>query len=261
MCFCSILLFLRLFLSLHVLFALIHFSSSLFEFRAFRQRNVSRFWLFRKLMNSRVMRATWWTTTITKNLTWMIIIVRIIFDVIVYQLIVVISRVLFATNVLNKKSRVFWYVLNSCINVFLFNSRRFRFDFASSFINCLTFVSFYTSTKYQRKHLWKNQRFYNHIWLFEIASEMIEKILTNLTKQWYEFMKRNYFLWKILRTRFAFLSNETFLKCIILLNWDVKSSLRARLSKSISNEFRQQSRNLSIDDFLDRSFFFNQSTL
>jgi hypothetical protein len=53
-----------------------------------------------------------------------------------------------------------------------------------------------------------------------------------------------------------------------MLNWDAKSSLRDCLneslesrSKSIPNRIRQQSRSLFINDLLDRSFFFNQSTL
>jgi hypothetical protein len=80
-------------------------------------------------MNSRATRATWWTTMMTKNRTWMTIIVRIVFDVVVYQLIVVISRVLSATNVLDRRSRVSRYVLNSCINVFLFNSSQISIRF------------------------------------------------------------------------------------------------------------------------------------
>ncbi len=89
--------------------------------------------------------------------------------------------------------------------------RRFRFVFASSFINCLTFVSLFASTRYQRKHSWKSERFYNFFWLFEIASEMTEKMLTRSTKRRYELMKRNCFLWEISRTRFAFLSSEKLL--------------------------------------------------
>jgi hypothetical protein len=216
MCFRSILLFLR------VLLSSLHFSS-LLESRAFRQKDASRFWLFRKLMNSRVIRAMWWTTTTTRNLTWMTTIVRIVFNVVVFQLIVVVSRISSETNVLNRKSRVFRYVLNSCVYDFLFNYRRFRFVFISFFINCQTFVSFFASTKYQRKHSWRSERFYNFIWLFKIASEMIEKKLTKLTKKWYKFMKRNCFLWKISRTRFTFLSNERFLKCMISI-WILKSN-------------------------------------
>ncbi len=223
MCFRSTFLFSRVFLSLRVLFASIHFSSSSFEFFAFRQRNVLKFLSFRKLISFRATRATWWTTMMTKNLTWITIIVRIVFDVVVYQLIVIVSRISFAINVLNKKSCVFRYVLNSCINVFLFNSRRSRFVFASSFINCSTFVSFYASTTYQQKYLWKSERFYNCIWLFKIASEMIEKMSTRLIKKRYEFMKKNCFLWEISWTRFAFLSNETFLKCMILM-WILKNN-------------------------------------
>ncbi len=95
-------------------------------------------------------------------------------------------------------------------DVSLFNFHRSRFIFVSSFVNCLTFVSFYVSMKYHWKHSWKSERFYNFIWLFEIMNELIEKILTKLTKKRYEFMKKNCFLWKILRTRFAFLLNERF---------------------------------------------------
>jgi hypothetical protein len=185
-CFRSTFLFLR------VLFASLHFSS-IFELRAFRQKDVSRFWSFRKLLNSRAICTMWWTTTTTRNLTRMTIIVRIIFDIIVFQLIVVVSRILSATNVLNRRSRVSRYIVNSCVDDSLFNFRRFRFVFVSLFINCKTFVSFFASTKYQQKHLWKNERFYNFIWLFEIVSEVIEKMLTKLTKKWYEFMKRNCF--------------------------------------------------------------------
>jgi hypothetical protein len=157
----------------------------------------------------------------TKNLTWMTTIVRTVFDAVIYQLIVVVSRVLFATDILNKRSRVFRYVVNSCVYDSLFNCRKSRFVFVSSFINCQTFVSFFASTKYQRRHSWKNERFYNSFWLFEIASEMIKKMLTKSTKRRYEFMKRNCFLWKISRTRFAFLSNERFLRCMIWI-WILK---------------------------------------
>jgi hypothetical protein len=151
------------------------------------------------------------------------IIVQIVFNIVVYQLIVVVSRASFAINVLNKKSRVFWYVVNSCVYDFLSNCRRSRFVFISSFINCQTFVSFFAWTRYQRKHSWKSERFYNFFWLFEIASEMIEKMLTRSTKKWYEFMKRNCFLWKISRTRFAFLLNEKSLKRIISI-WILKNN-------------------------------------
>jgi hypothetical protein len=177
---------------LRVLFASLHLSS-LLEFRAFEQKNASKFSLFRTLMNSRAIRAMWWTTTTTRNLTWMTTIVRIIFDVVVYQLIVVVSRISFATNVLNRRSRVSRYVLNSCVYDSLFNCRRSRFVFVSSFINCQTFMSLFASTIYQRKHSWKSERFYNFIWLFEIASEMIEKMLTRSIKKRYKFMKRNCF--------------------------------------------------------------------
>ncbi len=129
MCFRSTSLFSRVFLSLCVLFASIHFSSSSLEFHASRQKDALRFWSFWKLMNSRVTRATWWTTMMTKNWTWMTTIVRIVFDVVVYQLIVVVSRILFATNVLNKKSRVSRYVLNLYIDVFLFNSSQISIRF------------------------------------------------------------------------------------------------------------------------------------
>ncbi len=222
-CFRSVLLFLRAFLSLCVLFASIHFSSSSLESQTCRQKDALRFWSFRKLMSSRATRATWWTTMMTKNRTWMMTIVRIVFDVVVYQLIVVVSRVLSATNVLNKRSRVSRYVLSSCIDVSYLILRRFRFVFTSSFINCLTFVSFFASTKYQRKHSWKSERFYNSFWLFEIASEMIKKMLTKSTKRRYELMKRNCFLWEISRTRFAFLSSERLLKCMIWI-WILKKN-------------------------------------
>jgi hypothetical protein len=129
MCLRSIFLSLRVFLFLCVLFASIHFSSSSFKSHALRQKDALRFWSFRKLMSSRATRATWWTTMMTKNRTWMTTIVRIVFDVVVYQLIVVVSRVLSATNVLNKKSRVSRYVLNSCINIFLFNSSQISIRF------------------------------------------------------------------------------------------------------------------------------------
>jgi hypothetical protein len=76
-----------------------------------------------------------------------------------YQLIVVVSRVSSATNVLNKRSRVFRYVVNSCVADSLFNSRRSRFVFVSSSINCRTLVSFYASIKYHWRHLWKSERF------------------------------------------------------------------------------------------------------
>jgi hypothetical protein len=95
-------------------------------------------------------------------------------------------------------------------DVLLFNFHKFRFVFVSSFINCLTFVSFYASTKYHWKHSWKSERFYNFIWLFEIVNELTEKMLTKLTKKRYEFRRKNCFLWEILRTRFAFLSSEKF---------------------------------------------------
>jgi hypothetical protein len=127
------------------------------------------------LKSFRVTRAMWWTTTTMKNRTWMTIIIRIVFDVVAYQLIVVDLRISRAINVLSRKLFAFRYVLNSFVDVFLFNSRKFRFVFESSFINCLTFVSFYASTIYHWKHLWKSDRFYNLIWLFEIASEIIKK--------------------------------------------------------------------------------------
>jgi hypothetical protein len=129
MCFRSAFLSLRVFLSLCVLFASIHFSSSSLESYAFRQKNALRFWSFRKLMNSRATRATWWTTMMTKNRTWITTIVRIVFDVVVYQLIVVVSRVLSATNVLDRRSRVSRYVLNSCIDIFLSNSSQISIRF------------------------------------------------------------------------------------------------------------------------------------
>jgi hypothetical protein len=161
-------------------------------------------------MNSRAIRAIWWTTTTTKNLMWKTTIVRIVFDVVAYQLIVVVSRVSFVINVSSKKQFAFRYVLNSCVDISLFNFRRFWFVFVSSFINCLTFVSFYASTIYHWKYLWKSDRFYNFIWLFEIVNEVIEKTLTKLTEKRYEFMKRNCFLWRISRTHFAFLFHERF---------------------------------------------------
>ncbi len=129
MCLRSTFLSLRVFLSLCVLFASIHFSSSSLEFHASRQKDALRFWSFRKLMNSRATRVTWWTTMMTKIRTWMTTIVRIVFDAVVYQLIVVVSRVLSATDVLNKSSRVFRYVLNSCIDVFLSNSSQISIRF------------------------------------------------------------------------------------------------------------------------------------
>ncbi len=197
------------FLSLRVLFASFLLSTIL-EFRVSRQKDASRFWSFRKLRNSRVIRAMWWTRTTTKNRTWMTTIVRIVFDVVAYRLIVVVSRVSRATNVLSRKLFAFRYVLNSFVDVFLFNSRKSRFVFESSLINCLTLVSFYASTIYHWKYSWKSDRFNNLIWLFEIASEMIEKMLMRSIKKWYEFMNKNCFLWKISRTRFAFLFSERF---------------------------------------------------
>jgi hypothetical protein len=223
MCLRSALLSLRAFLSLCVLFASIHFSSSSLESRAFRQKNALKFWSFRKLMSSRATRVTWWMTMTTKHLMWMTTIVRIVFDAVVYQLIVVVSRILSATNVLNRRSRVSRYVVNSCVYDFLFNCRRSQFVFVSSFINCQTFVSFLASTKYRRRHSWKSERFYNSFWLFEIASEMTEKMLTKSTKKRYEFMRRNCFLWKISRTRFAFLSSERLLRCMIWI-WILKKN-------------------------------------
>jgi hypothetical protein len=148
------------------------------------------------LTSFRVIDKLWWMTTTTKNLTWMTTIVRIVFDVVVYQLIVVVSRILLAVNVLNKRLLAFRYVLNSSVDVFLFNFRRFRFVFESSFINCLTFVSFYASTIYRWRHLWKSDRFCNLTWLFEIVNEMIEKIRMRLTKKRYELMRKNCLLWK-----------------------------------------------------------------
>jgi hypothetical protein len=94
-----------------------------------------------------------------ENRMWKTIIVQIVFNVVVYQLIVVLSRISFATNVLNKRSRVFRYVVNSCVADFLFNSRKSRFVFVSSFINCRTLVSFYASIRYHWRHLWKNEQF------------------------------------------------------------------------------------------------------
>jgi hypothetical protein len=221
MCFRSVFLSLRVFLFLCVLFASIHFSSSSLELCASRQKDVLRFRSFRKLMSSRATRVTWWTTMTTKNLMWMTTIVRIVFDVVVYYLIIVVSRILSATNVLNKRLRVSRYVVNSCVYDFLFNCRRSQFVFVSSFINCQTFVSFFASTRYREKHLWKSERFYNFFWLFKIASEMIEKMLMRSIKKRYELMKKNCFLWKISRTRFAFLSNERLLKCMIWI-WILK---------------------------------------
>jgi hypothetical protein len=198
-----------IFLLLRVLFASLHLSSFL-ESRVFRQKDASKFWSFRKLMSSRATREMWWTTTTTKSLTWMTTIVRIVFNVVVYLLIVVVWRISSAINVSSRKLFVFWYVLNSYINVSLFNSRKFRFVFVSSFISCLTFVSLYASTRYYWRHLWKNDRFYNFIWLFEIVSEMTEKMLTKLTKKQYELMRKICFLWEISRTRFASLLNKRF---------------------------------------------------
>jgi hypothetical protein len=93
-------------------------------------------------------------------------------------------------------------------DVSLFNSHRSRFVFVSSSINCLTLVSFYASTRYHWKHSWESERFYNFIWLYKIVSKMTEKMLTRLTKRRYELMRKNCFLWKISRTRFALLSSE-----------------------------------------------------
>jgi hypothetical protein len=146
------------FLFLRVFFASFYLTSFL-EFRASRLNDALEFWLFRKLMSSRAIDTQWWTTTTTKNRMWKTTIVRIVFDVVVYQLIVVVSRVSFAINVLNKRSRVFRYVVNSCVVDFLFNFRKSRFVFVSSFINCQTLVSFYASIQYHWKHLWKNERF------------------------------------------------------------------------------------------------------
>jgi hypothetical protein len=129
MCFRSTFLFLRVFLSLCVLFTSIHFSSSSFESHASRQKDALRFWSFRKLMRFRATCATWWTTMMTKNRTWMMTIVRIVFDAVVYQLIVVVSRILSATDVLNRRSRVSRYILNSCIDIFLFNSSQISIRF------------------------------------------------------------------------------------------------------------------------------------
>jgi hypothetical protein len=56
-------------------------------------------------------------------------------------------------NVLNKRLRVFQYVVNSCVNDSLFNFRKFWFVFVSSFINCRTLKLLFALTRYQRKHL------------------------------------------------------------------------------------------------------------
>jgi hypothetical protein len=112
-----------------------------------------------KIDEFRAIDTQWWTTTTTKNRMWKTTIVRIVFDVVVYQLIVVMSRISFATDVLNKRSRVFRYVVSSCVVDFLFNSRRFRFVFVSSFISCRTLVSFYALIRYHWRHLWKSERF------------------------------------------------------------------------------------------------------
>jgi hypothetical protein len=128
-----------------------------------------------------------------------------------------------AADVLDRRSRVFRYVVNSCVYDFLSNCRRSQFVFVSSFISCQTFVSLFASTKYQRRHSWKSERFYSSFWLFEIASEMIEKMLTKSTKKRYEFMRRNCFSWEISRTRFAFLSSERFLRCMIWI-WILKKN-------------------------------------
>jgi hypothetical protein len=206
--------FRSIFLFLRALFASLQLTRFL-EFRAFWSKDALKFWSFRKLTSSRAINTLWWTTTTTKNRIWMTTIVRMLFDVVVYQLIVVVSRISFATNVSSRKLFVFRYFLNLCVDVFLFNSRKSRFVFVSSFINCLTFVSFHASTTYHWKHFWKSDRFYNFIWLFKIVSKIIEKMLTKLTKKRYEFMKKNCFLWKISRTRFTFLSNEKSWKCIM----------------------------------------------
>ncbi len=129
MCFRSALLLLRALLSLCVSFASIHFSSSSLESLASRQKNALRFWSFRKLMSSRATRVTWWMTMTTKHLMWMTTIARIVFDAVVYQLIVVVSRILSAADVLDRRSRVFRYVLNSCIDVSLSNSSQISIRF------------------------------------------------------------------------------------------------------------------------------------
>jgi hypothetical protein len=69
-------------------------------------------------------------------------------DAVVYQLIVVVSRISSATDVLDRRSRVSRYVVSSCVADSLFNSRRFRFVFVWSSINCRTLVSFYASIRY-----------------------------------------------------------------------------------------------------------------
>ncbi len=76
------------FLFLCVLFASLYLTL-LLESRAFRSNDASEFWLFRKLMSSRAIDTQWWTTTTTKSRIWKTTIVRIVFDVVVYQLIVV----------------------------------------------------------------------------------------------------------------------------------------------------------------------------
>jgi hypothetical protein len=234
MCFRSTFLFLRVFLSLCVLFASIHFSSSSLESRALRQKNVLRFWSFRKLMNSRATRVTWWMTMTTKFLMWMTTIVQIVFDVVVYQLIVVVSRILSATNVLNKRSRVFRYVVNLCVYDFLFNYRKSQFVFVSSFINCQTLMSFFASTKYRRRYSWKNERFYNFFLLFEIANEMIEKMLTKSTKKRYEFMKRNCFFMRNIANSLRILVKRKTLEMHVWIHpnsWHPTLSMRQCLNR------------------------------
>jgi hypothetical protein len=140
--------------------------------------------LFPKLKSSRVTRAMWWTMTTTKNRTWMTTIVWIVFDVVAYRLIVVVSPVSRTINVLRRKLFAFRYVLSSFVDFFLSNSRKSRFVLESSLINCLTLVLFYASTIYHWRHLWKRDPFYNLTWLFEIPSEMIEKMLMKCHEMW-----------------------------------------------------------------------------
>jgi hypothetical protein len=128
---------------------------------------------------------------------------------------------LFATNVLDRKSRVFWYVLNSCIDVSLFNSSQISIRFRIVVYQLSDVRVVFRVDEISTKTFMKKRTILQFFWLFEIASEMIEKMLTRSTKKRYELMKRNCFLWKISRTRFAFLSNERFLKCMIWI-WILK---------------------------------------
>jgi hypothetical protein len=166
-------------------------------------------------MNSRATRATWWTMMMTKNRTWMTIIVQIVFDVVVYQLIVVVSRILLATDVLNKKSRVSRYVLNSCIIVFLFNSSqisiRFRIVVYQLFdVRVVLRVDEISTKTFMNKR--KILQFFLTVWDRERNDwENVDEI----DKKTIRAHEKKLFFMKISRTRFAFLSSEKFLRCMI----------------------------------------------